>query len=270
MKALLDSAGADVTVVESGSAALDALKQSEDSIDLVLMDIMMPLLDGYETMRAIRAMDSYRKLPLIAVTGKVMAGERKRCMDAGASDYVPKPVDATELMAALRPWLPETSKHCNTVAVDEPAIVAVDGELGLVPQPARESTFEGVTFLVVDDDFRNIFAMRALLERELGVVVAAESGADAIALLEQKTDIDIILMDIMMPGMDGYDTIRAIRAMEVSRVLPIIAVTGKVMAGERERCMDAGASDYVPKPIDTSLLIAALRPWLSILDRPAA
>jgi signal transduction histidine kinase/DNA-binding response OmpR family regulator len=271
MMALLDGAGADVTVVESGSAALEALTQAEDSVDVVLMDIMMPLLDGYDTMRAIRSMEGLRLLPVIAVTGKVMAGERKRCMDAGASDYVPKPVDATELMAALRPWLPQCAKHASTVAdVDEPVSVVADAKLSLATKSVEETTFEGLTFLVVDDDFRNIFAMRALLERESGAVVAAESGADAIALLERKTDIDIILMDIMMPGMDGYDTIRAIRAMEESRVLPIIAVTGKVMAGERKRCMDAGATDYVPKPVDTSELIAALRPWLPTVDRPAA
>jgi CheY-like chemotaxis protein len=192
-------------------------------------------------------------------------------MDAGASDYVPKPVDAPELMAALRPWLPQKSKRSDTVdAADERAALEIDAELALVIESVEERTFEGLTFLVVDDDFRNIFAMRALLERELGVVVAAESGADAIALLEGKPEIDVVLMDIMMPVMDGYDTMRAIRAMNESRVLPIIAVTGKVMAGERKRCMDAGASDYVPKPVDASELLSALRPWLSTLHRPAA
>jgi signal transduction histidine kinase/DNA-binding response OmpR family regulator/HAMP domain-containing protein len=270
MKTLLDGAGADVTVAESGSMAIDALMQG-GGVDVVLMDIMMPLLDGYDTMRAIRAMEDFRVMPIIAVTSKVMAGERKRCMDAGASDYVPKPVDASELMAALRPWLPEKEKGCETVAVvEESAPDEVDPDVSVVTRSMPERTFEGLTFLVVDDDFRNIFAMRALLERELGSVVAAESGADAIALLERETDVDIILMDIMMPVMDGYDTMRAIRAMPDYRVMPIIAVTGKVMAGERKRCMDAGASDYVPKPVDTTELVIALRPWLAAIDRPAA
>ncbi len=94
---------------------------------------------------------------------------------------------------------------------------------------------------MVDDDFRNIFAMTALLERGHAEVTVAESGAEAIAMLERTPDIDIVLMDIMMPVMDGYDTIRAIRQIEQFEALPIIAVTGKVMAGERQRCLDAGA-----------------------------
>ena len=140
-------------------------------VDVVLMDIMMPLLDGYDTMRAIRAMESFRVMPIIAVTSKVMAGERKRCMDAGASDYVPKPVDASELMAALRPWLPERLKHGgNHRGRWEWAAADAEADLSDVTTSMPERTFEGLTFLVVDDDFRNIFAMRALLERELGIV----------------------------------------------------------------------------------------------------
>jgi signal transduction histidine kinase/HAMP domain-containing protein/ActR/RegA family two-component response regulator len=122
--------------------------------------------------------------------------------------------------------------------------------------------FAGRKILVVDDDFRNIFAMTALLERGQADVVIAESGSDAITLLEDTSDVDLVLMDIMMPGMDGYTTIRAIREFEQFARLPIIAVTGKVVAGERERCMDAGANDYVPKPVNTSELISAIGPWL--------
>ena len=122
--------------------------------------------------------------------------------------------------------------------------------------------FNGAKVLVVDDDFRNIFAMTALLERGHAEVMVAESGSDAISILERTSDVDIVLMDIMMPIMDGYSTIRAIRQVERMVALPIIAVTGKVMPGERQRCIDAGANDFVPKPVDTSELYAALRPWL--------
>ena len=125
--------------------------------------------------------------------------------------------------------------------------------------------------LVVDDDFRNIFAMTALLERSHADVVVAESGADALAALERTPDIDLVLMDIMMPVMDGYDTMRAIRAIDRFASLPIIAVTGKAGSGERQRCIDAGANDYVPKPVDTAELLAALRPWLPTTPaQPAA
>jgi CheY-like chemotaxis protein len=116
--------------------------------------------------------------------------------------------------------------------------------------------------LVVDDDFRNIFAMTALLERGGADVTVAESGPDALTAMEGTPDIDLVLMDIMMPGMDGYATIRAIRAIDRFKALPIVAVTGKVVSGERQRCLDAGANDYVPKPVDTVELLTAIGPWL--------
>jgi signal transduction histidine kinase/HAMP domain-containing protein/ActR/RegA family two-component response regulator len=122
--------------------------------------------------------------------------------------------------------------------------------------------FVGMKILVVDDDFRNVFAMTALLERGRAEVTVAESGPDALAALERTADIDVVLMDIMMPIMDGYATIRAIRAHDQFSDLPIIAVTGKVISGERQRCIDAGANDYVPKPVDTAELLAVLKPWL--------
>jgi CheY-like chemotaxis protein len=128
-----------------------------------------------------------------------------------------------------------------------------------------DNIFVGTKVLVVDDDFRNIFAMTALLERGEADVTVAENGADAIAILEGIAEIDIVLMDIMMPGMDGYETMRAIRLLENRKGLPIIAVTGKVMSGERQRCIDAGANDYVPKPVDTAELVAAISPWLPTL-----
>ena len=116
---------------------------------------------------------------------------------------------------------------------------------------------------MVDDDSRNIFAITALLERGHADVVVAESGADALATLDGTTDIDIVLMDIMMPVMDGYEAIRAIRAIDRLASLPVIAVTAKIESGERERCIDAGANDYVPKPIDVDVFLGCRSsPWL--------
>jgi CheY-like chemotaxis protein len=112
--------------------------------------------------------------------------------------------------------------------------------------------------------------MTALLERGHAEVIVAESGLDAIAALERAPDIDLVLMDIMMPGMDGYAAIRAIRALDPFKSLPIIAVTGKVVSGERQRCTDAGANDYVPKPVDTAELLAAIQPWLPAAPLPAS
>jgi signal transduction histidine kinase/HAMP domain-containing protein/ActR/RegA family two-component response regulator len=119
----------------------------------------------------------------------------------------------------------------------------------------------GSTVLVVDDDYRNIFALTALLERGHVLVVAAESGAMALEILDARSDIDIVLMDIMMPELNGYETMEAIRTRPQLADLPIVAVTGKAAAGERERCLEAGASDYIPKPVDTAELLEALSQW---------
>jgi CheY-like chemotaxis protein len=139
--------------------------------------------------------------------------------------------------------------------------VSADDRGDSVRQP--NSAIEGARVLVVDDDIRNIFALSALLEWSHADVVVAESGSEAIDNLERMPSFDVVLMDIVMPVMDGYDTIRAIRALDHLSDLPIIAVTAKVMDGERQRCIDAGANDYIPKPVDTVELLAALRPWMS-------
>jgi signal transduction histidine kinase/DNA-binding response OmpR family regulator/HAMP domain-containing protein len=280
LSALLQRGGADVVVAESGSEALATLHQTPD-IDIVLMDIMMPVMDGYDTIRAIRAIERFKGLPIVAVTGKVMAGERDRCIAAGADDYVPKPIDTADLFAALRPWLsrkgssppgtelPPTERYAQLVTHETYAMVGgpPSDRHGVTDQ--LEYSIDGTKVLLVDDDFRNIFVLSALLERSHADVFVAGSGPAALALLGASPDIDVVLLDIMMPVIDGYDTIRAIRATHSLEALPIIAVTGQVMDGERRRCMEAGANDYVPKPIDTAELLAALRPWLVHPAQPA-
>jgi signal transduction histidine kinase/HAMP domain-containing protein/ActR/RegA family two-component response regulator len=136
-----------------------------------------------------------------------------------------------------------------------------------VRAPHLDDAFAGTRFLVVDDDPRNIFAMTALLERSQANVTVAESGTEALKILDEAPDFDLVLMDIMMPGMDGYEAIQAIRAIDRFKHLAIVAVTGKVMGGERQRCLDAGANDYVPKPVDTDELVAAIGPWLATTTR---
>jgi signal transduction histidine kinase/HAMP domain-containing protein/ActR/RegA family two-component response regulator len=155
---------------------------------------------------------------------------------------------------------PERSE--SFVAATEPAAKELDPPARQPANGLDKSPFAGTKVLVVDDDFRNLFAMSALLERGQATVSVAESGSDAIAILQHTPDIDLVLMDIMMPGMDGYAAIRAIRELEHFAKLPVIAVTGKVVAGERQRCMDAGANDYVAKPVNTADLLAVVGPWL--------
>jgi hypothetical protein len=131
------------------------------------------------------------------------------------------------------------------------------GPIGLGDHP-----YLGTRFLIVEDDHRNALALSSLLERGRGEVAVAESGFDAITALEDGSPIDLVLMDIMMPGMDGYDTMRAIRRRERFKTLPIIAVTAKDIDGERQRCLDAGASDFLPKPVVVSHLLSIVEPWL--------
>ncbi len=126
----------------------------------------------------------------------------------------------------------------------------------------HQGVLENKKVLLVDDDIRNIFAMTSVMERFKMHVVSAENGKDAIQLLIESRDIDIVLMDIMLPTMDGYATMKAIREIAEFRDLPIIAVTAKAMKGDREKCIAAGASDYLSKPVDTEQLQTVLRLWL--------
>ena len=116
--------------------------------------------------------------------------------------------------------------------------------------------------LIVDDDIRNIFALSTVLEEHGMIVMSAGNGRDAISLLQNQSDIDAVLMDIMMPEMDGFETMREIRKVPTLKNLPIIAVTAKAMKGDRERCIEAGAWDYLAKPVDSEQMLAVLRAWL--------
>ena len=267
LSALLEHSDAEVTVAESGIEALAMLKQLPD-IDIVLMDIAMPVMDGYAAIRAVRAIEQLKSLPIIAITGEVTPGERERCIDAGASDYVARPDDTVDLCAALMPWLP-AALHLEPVSAGD---VAHEPHAERIGQEARRldsnvhsnPRIEGARILVVEDDHQNIFALSALLEPANGdaEVIVVETGSDALAELKQRPNIDVVLMDIMSHRMDRYDTMRAIRAVEQFKGLPVIAVTGNVMAWERQRFLDAGANEYLPKPLVTTDLLAVLRRWL--------
>ena len=125
-----------------------------------------------------------------------------------------------------------------------------------------DAVFAGKRVLIVDDDVRNIFSLTSVLEDHGMSVDFVENGRDAINKLQQKADYDIVLMDIMMPEMDGFETTRNIRADDRFKTLPIIALTAKAMKGDRERCIAAGASDYITKPVDTEQLLSLMRVWL--------
>ena len=140
-----------------------------------------------------------------------------------------------------------------------------------LPEPKRrmleqlhsaEDVFAGKKVLIVDDDVRNIFALTSVLEAHGMEVVFAENGRDGIEMLQANPDVDLVLMDVMMPEMDGYETMRAVRELPEFTQLPIIALTAKAMKGDREKSIAAGASDYITKPVDTDQLLSLMRVWL--------
>jgi CheY-like chemotaxis protein/HAMP domain-containing protein len=283
MTTLLERHDVVVTSASSGAEAIAVLARAPD-VDIVLMDIMMPVMDGYDTIRAIRSMSAFKTLPIVAITAKLEQGERQRCLEAGATDYVPKPVDSTVFLTALQRLLavapamtptpqPDPGRSAGNghdTAAMTLTLYAEQPSSTVLPPDQAAISIDGVKILVVDDDFRNIFAMTALLERGKAVVTVAETGSEAIAMLEGSADVDIVLMDIMMPVMDGYETIRAIRRLDGLNDVPIIAVTGKASPGERDRCLDAGANDYIPKPVNSADLLKALGSWLPTPGSSAA
>ena len=154
--------------------------------------------------------------------------------------------------------LDETALFLHRVTAHLP-----EGKQRMLEQLHRtDPVLTGRKVLIVDDDVRNIFALTTFLERSEMQVLYAESGRDGIARLQENPEIDAVLMDVMMPEMDGYQTMRAIRANPKFRQLPIIAVTAKAMKGDREKCIEAGASDYIAKPVDMDQLLSLLRVWL--------
>ncbi|HKX38881.1 MAG TPA: response regulator, partial [Burkholderiales bacterium] len=166
-----------------------------------------------------------------------------------SEDPVFEPVSAEE-MAALVP---------------APAPVSSDEAKQVAPQAANELAEKKV--LVVDDDIRNVFALTSALEQHGMRVLHAESGKEGIELLKRARDIDLVLMDVMMPGLDGFDTMRIVRQLEGYKSLPIIAVTAKAMMGDREKCIEAGANDYLAKPVNVDVLLATL--WRTLLGQAA-
>jgi CheY-like chemotaxis protein len=191
-------------------------------------------------------------VPVVVFTGRELTAEEDARLHTMARSIVVKGVESPERL------LDETSLFLHRVVTDLPT----EKQRMLERLNRSDEDLIGKTALLVDDDARNIFALSSMLERRGMRVLTATTGAEAIDLVKSTPDLAIVLMDIMMPEMDGYQTIGAIRDDPAFRRLPIIALTAKAMKGDREKCLESGASEYLAKPVNTDQLLTAMRSWL--------
>jgi CheY-like chemotaxis protein len=240
----------DVNVTGTGNEALDAIRAQ--SFDCVVLDLRLPDMSGFEVLEQLRDIREAADLPVVVFTGKELSPEEDARLHTLARSVVVKGVESPERL------LDETALFLHRVVSDLP----VEKQKMLDRLHRSDDALVGRKVLVVDDDVRNIFALSSVLERRGMTVLTAGTGREAITTLESTPDIAIVLMDIMMPEMDGYETMQVIRQNPSFRRLPIVALTAKAMKGDREKCLEAGASEYLAKPVNTEQLLSALRMWL--------
>ena len=247
---LLDHDDIEITAVGTGAEALAALH--EHVFDCCVVDLRLPDMSGFELLDKLRDEPQLQSLPVVVFTGKDLSSTEEARLRTVAKSIVVKDVQSPERL------LDETSLFLHRVIADLP-----EHKRRMIEKlHGSTEALRGRKVLVVDDDARNIFALTTLLENQEMEVIHATNGRQAINLIETTDDISSVLMDIMMPEMDGYETMREIRKDPRFRTLPILALTAKAMKGDREKCLAAGASDYIAKPVNTDQLLSLLRVWL--------
>jgi HAMP domain-containing protein/CheY-like chemotaxis protein/signal transduction histidine kinase len=242
----------DIEIVNAGSGqeALDIMRH--EACDCVVLDLRLPDMSGFEVLECMRGDQTLADVPVVVFTGRELSAVEDAQLHTMARSIVVKGVESPERL------LDETALFLHRVFSDLPS----EKQRMLERLNSSDEDLVGRTVLLVDDDSRNIFALSSVLERRGMQVLTATTGSEAIALVDQTPELAIVLMDIMMPEMDGYQTIEKIRGNPAYRRLPIIALTAKAMKGDREKCLEAGASDYLAKPVDTEQLLSSLRMWL--------
>ena len=227
----------DIDVIDSGAQALEALER--DTYDCIVLDLRLPDMSGFEVLEQLKANARLQDLPVVVFTGRELSAEEDAQLHTLARSVVVKDVESPERL------LDETALFLHRVVSDLP-----ERKQQMLDRLHRsDDALAGRKVLVVDDDVRNIFALSSVLERRGMTVLSAGTGREAIETIETTPDLAIVLMDIMMPEMDGYETMQVIRQNPALRRLPIIALTAKAMKGDRERCLEAGASEYLAKPV---------------------
>jgi tubulin-specific chaperone A len=238
---------------ESAAAAEDAFERLSDGpFDCVILDLGLAGASGFELLERIRATRGISRIPVIIYTGRDLTRDEETRLQRYADSVIIKGARSPERL------LEETTLFLHRVAADLPA----EKQEILRPADDRDRSFDGKTVLIVDDDMRNVFALASVLEAEGLSLVEARDGREGLERLDAHPEIDLVLMDIMMPEMDGYEAMRAIREKEPFRNLPVIALTAKAMKGDKAKCIEAGANDYLAKPVDTDKLLSMLRVWL--------
>jgi CheY-like chemotaxis protein len=242
--------GLQITGVGKGEEALAKLRDNSFGAAVLLLELED--MTGFALIEEIKKDSHLGGVPLIVYVTKPLSKKDEAHLKRLAQTMNLKEVRSPERL------LDETALflHCNINTLPEAKQSAIQ------KLHEAETVLKDKKILIVDDDIRNIFAMTSLLERYEMQILSAETGKTALEHLLASPDIDVVLMDIMMPDMDGYDTMRAIRKFAKFRTLPVIALTAKAMKGDREKCIDAGASDYIAKPVDSAELLSMLRLWL--------
>jgi CheY-like chemotaxis protein len=240
----------DITIANNGKEALELIEKNV--YDCVIVDYMLPDIGGLDFVMAINSVKKTQMMPVIVYSAKDFSPKEKTQLKQYANRVLLKSVNSLETL------LEETVMHLHLNHKD------------LLPEKRRiienlklkEDVLSNKKVLVVDDDVRNLFALTTAFEKYNIQTITAESGQDAINILNEQADIDMVLMDIMMPEMDGYETTQKIRREHKNSNLPIIAVTAKAMKGDREKCIEAGASDYITKPVKIDQLLSLMRVWM--------
>ncbi len=240
----------EIVAVESGEDAIKKL--NELSFDCMVLDLKLPGISGFEVLQKIRENEQFAKLPVVVYTAKDLTPEEQSELDRLSEKVIQKDEKSIERL------LDETSLFLHRVKSQ----LSPDKQKIIERFHQKDPELKGKTILIVDDDIRNVFAVTSLLERHEVIVLTAENGKQALSVLKKNTQIDLVLMDIMMPEMDGYEATKKLRQMEGLKTLPVIALTAKAMKGDREKCIEAGASDYITKPLNTDQLLSLLRVWL--------
>ena len=244
---------ANVTAVSTGEEALALLQDKR--FDCVVLDLGLPGLTGWQVIDHLKANKTLQTTPLLVYTAKDLTRKEEQRLGRSAKSIVIKEVRS-----------PERLREEVTAVLDQAASTSLDEHVQAQNSDGEkvESALATKKVLIIDDDIRNIFALTAMLERQQMEVFSVDGGEEALETLERNPDIDIALVDVMMPEMDGYETMTRMREMPTFRDRPIIALTAKAMKGDREKCIEAGASDYIAKPVNNSHLLSMLRSWLSV------